>query len=444
MSARAVLAVGSAIRAAALFGAFSLVLPAGCSPVGPAEANPPNILFILADDLRWDALGAYENDLIRTPNLDALAEEGLVFDAYLVANPVCSASRAAYLSGLYTFQRGILRPGFTTHIAEGTPTAATLLGAAGYATGFIGKAHLGGDPRRWGFREVPFHYPGAQVGDPPEVWQTFYEDGQKVIIEGDVTPRMADAAIRFIGGHRRDRWFLWLATTAPHYPVHYNEEHPYTPGGIKRPPGYPPNERLGMREEWADYYSQIGTLDEQIGRVLASLDELGLRDDTLVFFTSDNGLMMLSHGILGKGVWYEEVVRQPAIARWPGRVEPGTRSDALLSSVDFLPTLLDIVGLEPPAALEGRSFLPVLEGGAGAREQAFSESVAPRRVGGGTWQMVRHGKFKLVQFTDRDEEHLYDLQADPHEQHDLANAPEYAADAEPLRARLRRWRETTL
>jgi arylsulfatase A-like enzyme len=427
----------------ACLAALLLGAGAGCGAPTGLGGERPNILFILADDLRWDALGSYGNEGVRTPNLDALAREGLVFDAFYVANPVCSASRASFLSGLYTFQRGVLRPAYRTLLDEGTPTVASLLGAAGYRTGFVGKAHLGGDPRRWGFEEVPFHYPGFHVYDPPEVRTRYYEDGREVVIEGDATQRIADAAIEFIERQRDVRWFLWLATTAPHWPYHSNESHPYRPETIEHPPGYPPGEALALRERWAAYYSSVSTLDEHVGRVLARLDELGLRDDTLVFFTSDNGIMHMSHGIVGKAVWFEEALRQPAILRWPGRVAPGRRAGALVSSVDFVPSVLELAGVEAPDSLEGRSFLPVVDADREVREHVFAESVRSPQDGGGTWQMVRDERFKLVQFTDREEERLYDLDADPHEQRDLAELPEYAEVAERLRARLRRWRQTT-
>lgn len=401
------------------------------------------MLFILADDLRWDALGSYGNDVVKTPELDALAREGLVLDAFYVANPVCNASRAAFLSGRYTFQRGVLRPAYRTLLEAGTPTVASLLEQAGYRTGFVGKAHLNGDPRTWGFRELPLYTPGMQAGDPFEVQETFFADGERIRIQRDPTPRIADAAIGFLERHRGERWFLWIATTAPHWPLHYNEAHPYSPDEIVRPPGYPPDEPFGLREQWVEYYSVVSTLDEHVGRVLARLDELGLRDETLVFFTSDNGLMATSHGIAQKGVWFEESVRQPAILRWPGRIEPGRRSSALVSSVDLLPTLLGIAGVAAPEGLEGRSFLPLLEKGRATREQVFAESVRSFHDGGGSWQMVREGPLKLVQFTDRRQEHLYDLASDPHETRDLIGQPELAERAERLRARLRSWRETT-
>jgi arylsulfatase A-like enzyme len=413
----------------------------GCSPPQGDPAEPPNILFILADDLRWDALGSYGNQVIRTPHLDALAREGIVFDSFYVANPVCSASRASFLSGLYTFQRGVLRPAYRTLLDEGTPTVASLLAAAGYRTGFVGKAHLGGDPGRWGFQQVPFHHPGFQFNDPPEVRTRYYEGEREVVIEGDATSRIADAAIGFIERNRAERWFLWLATTAPHWPYHYNESHPYQPEDIDRPPGYPPDTPLALRDRWAAYYSRISTLDEHLGRVLAKLDESGLRDRTLVFFTSDNGIMHLSHGIVGKAVWFEEALRQPAILRWPGRIVPGQRVDSLVSSVDFVPTLLDIAGVAAPDALEGRSFLPVLDANRPVREHLFAESVRIPQDGGGIWQMVRSGPYKLVQFTERAEEHLYNLDADPHESRDLIGSPEHAEVAERLRARLTSWRE---
>lgn len=430
--------------------AGSLLLLSGCGPAPePSAPRPaptpgrPNILFILADDLRWDALGGYGNTQVRTPALDRLASEGVVLDRFYVANPVCNASRASFLTGLHTHQAGLRRLKINVKHAAGTPTVATLLNDAGYVTGFIGKAHMGGDPRPWGFQEVPFYTPGHQLVDGPEAWTRYYVDGEEAHIDGDTTAPTVDAAVSFIERHRDERWFLWLATTAPHWPYHYDEAHPYAPAEIVRPPGYPDDEPLRNRRTWADYYSQISTLDQHLGRLLGALRDAGLEGRTLVVFTSDNGLMNGSHQDLWKGVWFEESVRQPAILRWPGKLPAGERSDAAIVSVDMLPTFAEVAGVPPPKGLEARSVLPALQGRAPQRRFAFAQSTLLASAGGGTWNMVRGGRYKYVDFVDRDDVHLFDLETDPHELSDLRDSPEHRNVARRLARQLERWREAT-
>jgi choline-sulfatase len=411
---------------------------------GEPAARRPNVLFILADDLRWDALGSVGNPTVRTPNLDRLAAQGARFENFQVVSPVCSASRANFLTGLYTHERGIIfyerasrfqRP----TLAEGTPTAATHLHRAGYVTGFIGKAHLGGDPSRWDFDETPVYQPGFAFGEPPEKHKVLIVDGERQPLPRDSTPRFAEAAIEFVEKHRAEPWFLWLAFAAPHSPYDPHPEFPYPEAELRAPPGYPPDEALVGRPIWSGYYSETSALDAEVGRVLDHLDELGLTEDTLVMFTSDNGIMLGSHGIREKSIWYEESTRVPAIVRWPLRVEPGRVVDAPTSSVDLVPTLLEIAGLPPSPSLRGASFVWSLEGGAGGRNVTFSEAYREKALGGGAWSMVRDRRYKLVSIRGTSEMHLYDLERDPHEMRDLIDAPESRPEADRLGARLDAW-----
>lgn len=426
-------------RLAALVAVLLALAAGGCA----RAVERPNVLFVLADDLRWDMLGVYGNEIVRTPSLDALAREGTRFDAFYVAHPVCNESRAAFLTGRYVHQRGIerlppRRGRASTGVGEDTRTVAHVMKEAGYNTGFIGKAHLRGVPQAWGFDEAPLYTPGFQVGQAEVQRDRFFAARRPVLLRGEKSPRLVDAAIDFIERQGEQRWFLWLATTAPHRPWYYDEAHPYSEKDL-RPPGFPPDPEREDWSGWAAYYSLVSTLDAELGRLFRRLDELGIARETLVVFTSDNGVMHGSHGVPGKGVWYEESVRQPLIVRWPGLTD-GARSDALVSSVDLFPTLADLVGGETPAGLGGESWLPLLRGEPARSRTVFASGVRPARLGGGSWTMAVADGHKYVELPESGERFLYDLGADPHELADLAEAPGQRRRIERLARRIREWR----
>lgn len=419
------------------------LLPSRLALPAQGPDKRPNILFILTDDLRWDALGCYGNEVVRTPNLDTLAREGARLDAFYVAAPLCTPSRAAFLSGLYPHQSGILDILGQSDFEPGTPTTATHLNEAGYVTGFVGKAHMGGDPRRWGFKEVPVWLPH---GVSPHRDPTLMVGGVKRQVAGNITHIFADAAIRFLEAHREDRWFLWLATTAPHTPYFDDPKFRYEPSAIKPPPGWPKGEPF-TGAPWTGYYATITMLDEQIGRVIKRLDELGLAPNTFVLVTADNGTMFGSHGHYGKQIWFEESVRVPALVRWPGRIPPGATVASPISSVDLLPTVFDLVSRQKPKRLEGVSMLPALTGGKPLRTVAFAGANRKAEDGGGYWRMVRTDRWKYVNLeyvTSRHKgERLYHLVNDPSESNDLAKSEKHAEVLQLMRRELSRWLEVT-
>src|SRR3954469_9702686 len=198
--------VRAAVAVSLLFCATALARPAA------AAGERPNILFILTDDQRWDDAGYTGNAVVRTPAMDRLAREGARLDRFYVASPLCCPSRAALLSGLYPHQRrnGVLDNRHGTDLPADTPTVATRLNDLGYVTGFVGKAHLGGDPRRWGFAECPVWLPEAPT--PHENPSPMF-DGRRKTARGTITSVFTDAARHFVERHQRQPWFLWFATT---------------------------------------------------------------------------------------------------------------------------------------------------------------------------------------------------------------------------------------
>lgn len=403
--------------------------------------QPPNILFILTDDHRWDAMGCYGNDVVRTPNFDRLAREGARLDNFYIAAPLCCPSRAALLSGLYPHQNGVINNANMPDLPNGTLSIAQVLNRAGYVTGFVGKAHMGGDPRRWSFRETPIWLP---AGASPHLDPLLMVDGKEKKVSGHITRIFADEALKFLDRHKSERWFLWLATTAPHTPYLKLPEFVYRQEDIKPPPGWPPAQPLNPNTDWTGYYSTVSMLDNEIGRVLDKLDALGLKDNTFVFLMGDNGFMMGSHRYPAKQVWFEESARMPALARWPGRIRPGTTTGALLDSVDVWPTLQEIGGTEgdKATAREGVSMIPALTSGKDVREAAFSEVERAPRFGGGFWQMARDRRYKYVRF-ESGVEHLYDMENDRHEQKDLVTDMGSKEALEKMRATLAKWQKST-
>ncbi len=427
--------------------ALVLVMSVSCGgerSSGEGEDSRPNVLFILTDEHRFDLVGCYGNDELRTPHLDALAAQGARFDGFYVAAPLCSPSRASFLSGLYPHQSGVMdnteRADFDDPVP---PTVASVLREAGYRTLFVGKAHMGGDPKRWGFEEVPVLLPGG--GAHFGAYELVYEEGARQV-EGPATGHFVDETVRFLEEDEGERpWFLWLSTRAAHRPyiTEYERapDYGYEAGSITAPPGWPPDQALSDHD-WAGYYATVTYLDEQIGRVLEALDARGGRDDTLVFFAGDNGSMYGSHGQARKEVWFDECARTPAILRWPGRVEPGTVVPSLVSSVDFLPTLREACGIAADATLEGNSFLAAVRGEGETRRLAYSELERREKFGGGYWQMIRDARYKYVRFDDGTE-HLYDFELDASEVRDFAAEASHATSLERMRSELDAWRAKT-
>ncbi len=412
-----------------------LLLPLPARAQEKAAPERPNILILLASDLRPDAMGCYGNGTVRTPNFDAIAKEGARFDNFYTASPLSCPSRAALLTGLYPHQNGIFDDEGKPDLRPGAVTLPRVLEKAGYVTGFVGKAHLGGDPRRWGFRECPVWLPG---GSSRHRNPALMVDGAEKVVEGDITPVFFDAALAWIDRHKGDRWLLWLATTAPHTPYVLDPRHPYKPAEIDAPPGWPHNEDLSDHD-WAGYYSTVSMLDEQAGRLTRKLRDLGLHDRTLLLVLSDNGCMLGSHGYTGKGVWFEECIKVPALARWPARIKAGTRVWSCSVSVDLFPTLCEAAGAPKPERGDAFSLMPALLGEGTPRFNAWSEG---RMVNEGTWQMLRSDRFKYVRFASG-REHLYDLYADQSERRDLAIGARHMDDLEEMRALLQKWQEAT-
>jgi arylsulfatase A len=451
--------------------AFGLANFSACAPGG---SRPPNIVFILADDLGYAELGSYGQEKIRTPNIDRLADEGMRFTQHYSGSPVCAPSRCVLLTGMHTghsyirdndemADRGDVWYDLSLEgqrpLAEGLPTIGNALQSVGYATGAVGKWGLGGpgstgEPNRQGF-DFWYGYLGQRLAHnyyPVHLWRNTEKD----VLEGneyfhphqrlpeDADPNdpasyaafsgeqyamdlMAEEALGFIRRHQDERFFLYLPFPVPLASLQvpedslaeYEGEFPEIP--YRGQQGYLPH-----RAPRAAYAAMITRMDREIGRIMALLQELGLDDDTIVFFTSDNGPtfnggtdseFFNSAGPLRglKTMLYEGGIRVPLIARWPGKIEPGTVTDHPSAFWDFLPTLAELAGMSPPPDVDGISLVPTLLGRSSEQQQheyLYWEYHGRQAVRLGDWKALRMGVDQPIE--------LYDLATDLGEQHDLA------------------------
>jgi arylsulfatase A-like enzyme len=377
----------------------------------PAPAAPPNVVIIFADDLGYGDLGCYGARGYRTPNLDRLAAEGVRFTSFYAAQAVCSASRAALLTGYYPNRIGVLSalgPNAKTGVNPDERTMAEVLKTRGYATAIFGKWHLGDAPHflptRHGFDEYfglpysndmwPFHPDYADLPPDAARRKRGYPDlplieGERVVIrpvtgahQARLTTWYTERAVDFIARHRDRPFFLYVPHAMPHVPLFVSAK-------------FKGKSRAGL------YADVIREIDWSVGRILQALQRHRLDGRTLVIFSSDNGPWLLygnhagSAGPLreGKATVFEGGVRVPFIARWPGRIPRGRVCAELATAMDLLPTLAKLAGAEPPAdrRIDGRDIWPLLSGAPGARtpHEAFYY------YWGRELQAVRSGPWKL-------------------------------------------------
>jgi arylsulfatase A-like enzyme len=439
----------------AAFAAGLLAAP----PLGAAERL--NIVIILADDLGWADLGCYGSKYHQTPHLDRLAAAGARFTNAYAAAPVCSPTRAALLTGQYPARlrltdwlpgRGdrpdqqLLRPALANELPPTTLTLAAALKAAGYATGHVGKWHLGGPgagPLQRGF---DVNVAGDQTGSPRSYFAPFkgndgpFMPGLEEAPEGEyLTDRLTAEAEKFIGATRDRPFFLYLAHYAVHIPMKAKAD--LTAKYKSGPPGQQGN---------PIYAAMISSLDESVGRVLKQLDDLKLADRTVVVFTSDNGGLCVTEGPNtpptinsplreGKGYLYEGGLRVPLIVRWPGVTRPGGTVAEPVHSIDMFPTLLDAAGVKNDTKGDGVSLRPVLKGEALQRDALYWHYPHYSNQGGRPGAAVRAGAYKLLEFFEDGRRELFDLARDDGETRNLIEAqPEVARE---LHGKLEAWRK---
>ncbi len=435
-------------------------------------AGRPNVILMIADDMAREDCGAYGHPAVRTPNIDKLAREGMRFDRAFVTASSCSPSRSSLITGRYPHNTGAaelhqpLPPEQVTFVEK--------LKAAGYWTAAAGKWHLGNavKDRFDVVREAGtagFQLPNGPNPDSPS----------RMVAQGAGAIQSGCAQwVPVLRDRPRDQpFFLWLAAFDPHRDYQAGTiPRPHRPENAVVPPYLP--DRPEVRKDLALYYDEIARLDHYVGEVLAELERQGEAGNTLVLFLSDNGRPFPRC----KTTLYDSGIRMPWIVRWPGQVRPGSHCERLVSTVDIAPTMLKLAGLEPAPNFQGKDFSPLLKDPkAGIHDTIFAErnwhdyAVRGRSVRSERFQYIRNDDHELPLTPPadavrsptfwamrrlRDEgkltpaqrvcfvhprpvEELYDVDADPHELHNLAGDPKFAVVLDEMRRALADWERAT-
>lgn len=416
----------------------------------------PNILFVFADQMHGFAMGCMGNVDVHTPNLDQMADDGVLFTNTYSSAPVCTPYRGALFTGKYRSQTKVNDNGKA--LPDNYPTLADRLNDGGYRTSYVGKWHLGGagniavEPEfRGGFQD----FIGYQCyNDYLQNVSFFDEDGEKQSFHKHRTDATTDVAIERLRGLGDDPFAMFISYQNPHYPVQPSKQYDdlYKGKNITKRPNTididpytvtysppTPNKELDMNylrygndldEYLRLYYAMITQLDANIGRLMAELEALGLAENTIVMFTSDHGDMQGSHGLINKCTFYEESTRVPFIVKVPSGLT-GITKEEVISTVDLYPTILDYCSLSVADDMEGDSFAPMTTGQEQIwKDEAFSEDR--------DWYMYRKGSHKLVICTETLEPtHFFDLEKDPYEMNNLVDHDHPEKEEMKLRLEMR-------
>ena len=424
------------------------------------ENSLPNIVLIVADDLGWKDVGFMGSAFYETPHLDRLAREGLVFDQAYAAAANCAPSRACLMTGLQTTAHGIYTVGSsergdarlrriipadnTTSLRSSFHTLAEFLSEKGFRTASMGKWHLGEDPCSQGFE---LNIGGNERGHPGSYFAP-YNGPDLQAPEGEyLTDRLTREALDFVKEGSQEPFFLYLPYYAVHTPLQAKDSL------VKK---YLRKDSRNCQSH-ATYAGMIDNLDYCIGLLLGELERSGLRDKTLVVFTSDNGgirdISCQDPLRAGKGSYYEGGIRIPLVFSWPGHIEPGRQADGPVSHLDLFPTLMEVCGIHAPDTLDGISLWPLLTGEGDLPERplffhfpVYLQAYKPGLDDGRDplfrtrpGSVIRRGDWKLHYYYEDEGCELYDLKSDPGERKNLA--AEYPAMRDEMLGMLRSWLE---
>lgn len=454
---------GSFIALAGLLGALAfsfasaevVPVPQVILPERAPGAKPLNVVFILSDDHRFDAMSFMGHPLAETPNLDRLAREGAHLKNAMVTTALCSPSRASILTGLYTFRHRVIDN--QRAIPAGTVYFPQYLQKAGYATAFIGKWHMGveGDAPQPGFDHwVSFRGQGEYYAPTPSY--TLNVDCRRVPLKGYMTDELTDYAVAWLEQQKpaEKPFFLYLSHKAVHAEFAPAERHrgkfaqrtwtrpksmPVTEEMIQNQPrwlrdqrnswhgvDFPYHSDLDIDAYYKAYGETLSAVDDSVGRVLAQLEKMGVLDDTLIVYMGDNGFMFGEHGLIDKRVAYEPSIRVPMLMRAPQLIKPGTVVEEVVANIDIAPTVMEVMGLKPAAHFDGRTLTPLLRGEKVPWRDYFLyvyywERNYPQSP---TVFALRGDRYKFITYYGLwDSDELYDLQADPDEMKNLINDP---------------------
>lgn len=441
-----------------------------------SHAEPPNLLFLLADDMRPDCVAGLGNPAIETPHLDRLSKRGVTFRRATCSYPICVVSRAEILTGMHGWENGVtgMRGG---KLRSDVTFWGDALRDAGYQTWYVGKWHTSGRPTERGYDKVAglFSGGGGKFWKDQTDWKgspvTGYRgwifqsaDGkdkypnQGVGLTPDISSKFANAAISLITDEtaKQKPWFCHVNFTAPHDPLFmppgldgkyssaemplpksFLPQHPFDHGNFSGRDEsllkWPRSERA-IRDLLRVYYSVIDDLDTQVGRILHALETSGQLENTIVIFASDHGMACGSHGLRGKQNQYEHTINVPLLISGPGIVS-NQETSAQVYLRDLYPTTCDLVGTPLPGSVTAKSFAEVLRGTTNRhRETIFGYFTDTQR-------MIRTERWKLIHYPQAARWQLFDVESDPFELRNRYNDPELDEVRDQLRKQLLRWRE---
>jgi N-acetylglucosamine-6-sulfatase len=437
-----------------------------------AHKKPRNVIFILSDDHRYDFMGFLNKPkFLKTPNMDRMAREGAYIKNATVSTALCSPSRASILTGQFAHRHGVVDN--NTRVPAGTRFFVQDLQEVGWQTAFMGKWHMGhaSDEPRPGFNKW-ISFKGQGVYFNP----TFNIDGKQVKRKGHVSDLLTDYALNWLeDGRDQDRpFFLYLSHKAVHamfepakrhhgkyenVELEYPKSMAYTEENYKGKPQWVKEQRNSWHGVDYMYHGQMDfdtfyrrycetllSVDESIGRIIDYLESNKLSEETLVMYMGDNGFVFGEHGLIDKRHMYEESMRVPFLAWCPGMIEPGSVFEELIQNIDIAPTVMDVAGLKTPRRMDGKSFLPILQGKKIPwRDAAFYEYYWERNFPHTpTTHGVRTNHYKYIHYHGIwDVDELYDLKNDPEEMANLIDSPEHQDLIKQLNSRMFEWLERT-
>ena len=443
-------------------------VPKSVVPQKIEGAKPRNVVFILSDDHRYDAMSFMGHPFAKTPHMDAMATSGVHLKNAFVTTSLCSPSRASILTGLYTFRHRVIDN--QRAVPEGTLFFPQYLQQTGYTTGFIGKWHMGAgnDNPRPGF-DYWFSFKGQGQYYPPNEKYTINDNGKRVPQDGYITTLLTRRAIDFLEQQtdREKPFFLYLSHKAVHGPFTPEPKYKGTLEDIpfKLPASSKllknnlcnrPRWLLDQRNGWhgmdfplhsgssvetlyKSYCEALRSVDDSIGAVKQQLKKMGIYDETLIIYMGDNGYMFGEHGLIDKRVAYETSSRVPLLMQCPAMIKEGTVVDQVVANIDIAPTIMEAMGLKKPAHMDGESFLPLTQGTSIPWREYFLyvyywEQNYPHTP---THFSIRGNQYKYTTYYGLwDTDELFDIQADPQEQNNLIHKPVYEKTKKEMQDRL--------
>jgi len=439
-------------------------------------AERPNIMVILVDDLRWDELGCTGHPFARTPHVDRIACEGVRFRNAFATTPLCSPSRACFLTGQYAHHHGIVDNINRSAQSHRLVTFPRILQAGGYETAYVGKWHMGNDDTA----RPGFDYWVSMKGQGTSFDPELNENGRRSKHTGHTTDVLNEKAVAYVRQRRDKPFCLYIAHKALHPElIQYDDGSISDPKAARFMPaerhkdlftdapiprrlnvtdtlqGKPALQRkiadlppLGLEtgtsdETIRDRQRMLAAIDDGVGQLLAALEGIGQLDETVFVFTSDHGYWYGEHGLsVERRLAYEEAARIPLLVRFPRLVKAGRLTDEMVLSIDLAPTLLELAGFEPPHTMDGRSLVPLLKAAppddwrTSFLIEYYTDTVFPRVLTMG-YKAVRTQRYKYIHYTDLEGmDELYDLKVDPYEMKNLIDDPGAQSTLKQLKAEL--------